>query len=107
MLTERYEATHAVWVRQRESVELLRDSIDDGGSDVLDRATLRAQVEEQALLTVGLRGQLDDLSTALGRCDDGTYGVCQRCGQPIPAERLEMFPAAVHCVPCKAAERRR
>jgi DnaK suppressor protein len=107
MLVERYDVMHAMWVRQRESVELLRDSIDDGGADPVDRATLRARVEEEALLTAGLREQLDDLSTALQRYDDGRYGICRRCGSQIPGERLQMFPAATHCVPCKQADQRR
>ncbi len=103
MLTVRYEDTEQMWIRQKDAVQVLRDSIDSGAADVLDRATVRAQAEEQALLATSLRTQLDDLATAIERCDAGTYGVCERCGQPIPDERLAMFPAATHCVPCKQA----
>ncbi|WP_223623878.1 TraR/DksA C4-type zinc finger protein [Microbacterium sp. EST19A] len=42
-------------------------------------------------------GQVDD---ALVRMDAGTYGVCANCGRPIPSERLEVRPFAVHCVAC-------
>jgi DnaK suppressor protein len=103
LLTIRYEDTEQMWFRQMDAVQVLRDSIDSGGADVLDRATVRAQAEEQALSAENLRTQLDDLATAIERCDAGTYGVCERCGQRIPEERLAMFPAATHCVPCKQA----
>jgi DnaK suppressor protein len=37
---------------------------------------------------------------ALRRLDDGTYGICARCGDPIPFERLEAIPHARRCVRC-------
>jgi DnaK suppressor protein len=100
MLTVRFADTEQTLIRQKDAVQALRDGIDSDAADILDRATLRAQSEEQALLATGPRTQLDDLATAIGRCDAGTYGTC---GQRIPAERLAMFPAATHCVPCKQA----
>lgn len=100
-LTVRYDDTEQMWIRQKDAVQALRDSIDSNAADPVDRATVRAQAEEQALLATRLRAQLDDLATAIERCDAGTYGTCERCGQRIPDERLTMFPAATHCVPCK------
>lgn len=44
--------------------------------------------------------ELDALRGAFERVDAGTYGVCLACGTAIPPERLEVVPAAVHCVPC-------
>ena len=38
---------------------------------------------------------------------EGRYGVCDRCGQPIGAERLAARPAAVTCVRCAGGGRRR
>ncbi len=73
----------------------------DIGSDVMDR--------ERTLLHASQESQyLADLEAALRRVDDGTYGRCESCGRPIPVRRLEAFPAARLCVPCKeAAERGR
>ena len=42
----------------------------------------------------------DVLVTALERVRDGTYGVCDRCGQRIPFGRLRVMPEATHCVAC-------
>ncbi|MDJ1007521.1 MAG: TraR/DksA C4-type zinc finger protein [Paracoccaceae bacterium] len=40
------------------------------------------------------------LIVALGRLDDGEYGVCQDCGEEIAPARLELDPAAALCVSC-------
>ena len=47
-------------------------------------------VTEQALLT--------EVKDALKRIDEGTYGFCVVCGQPIPEKRLEAIPWAARCV---------
>ena len=50
---------------------------------------------------------LDEIEAALARIDDGTYGLCVRCGQPIAAERLEAVPYATLCIEDKRAQGRR
>ena len=52
-------------------------------------------------------GQLvREIDLAIARIDDGTYGTCARCGQPIPEERLAAVPYAVLCLACKRLEER-
>ncbi|HEY8417068.1 MAG TPA: TraR/DksA C4-type zinc finger protein [Limnochordales bacterium] len=46
---------------------------------------------------------LHQVEQALARLADGTYGLCEQCGQPIPQARLEAMPAATRCAPCQAA----
>ena len=48
-----------------------------------------------------LRANLRDVERALAKLDDGTYGRCDRCGNPIGEERLEAIPWAVLCIDCK------
>jgi DnaK suppressor protein len=58
---------------------------------------------ERAQLTAVLdaaRRRLVDLDDALTRMDAGSYGICEVCGEPIPAERLEARPSARTCVGC-------
>ncbi|MER7007532.1 TraR/DksA C4-type zinc finger protein [Dactylosporangium sp. NPDC000555] len=58
---------------------------------------------ERAQLTAVLdaaRRRVADLDDALARLEAGSYGVCERCGRPIPAERLTARPSARTCVPC-------
>lgn len=60
---------------------------------------------ERALLSDGLdraRASLSALDDAAARLRSGTYGICERCGEPIPAARLEARPTARTCVPCAA-----
>ena len=43
---------------------------------------------------------LAEIDRALLRLDEGSYGFCLGCTEPIPAERLLAVPYARHCVPC-------
>ena len=104
MLTVRRQDADQALIEQLDAVRVLRESLDSGAADVLDRATVRAEADELALLVARLRSQLDDLATAIERCDVGTYGICERCGARIPDERLAMLPSATHCVPCMRAQ---
>jgi RNA polymerase-binding transcription factor DksA len=53
-------------------------------------------------LLAAARRQLAETEDALARLDDGTYGLCGACGQPIRPERLEILPAAALCVACQS-----
>lgn len=48
-----------------------------------------------------------EIDSALAKIDDGTYGLCARCGREIPEERLQAVPYATLCVSCKQIEERR
>ncbi len=49
---------------------------------------------------------LRELEAALRRLDNGTFGVCEGCGEPISERRLEAVPWAKFCIPCdELAER--
>jgi RNA polymerase-binding transcription factor len=43
---------------------------------------------------------------AVAKLDDGTYGTCDVCGEPIPAGRLRALPDAVLCLRCADSQRR-
>ncbi|MGE5591387.1 MAG: TraR/DksA C4-type zinc finger protein [Bacillota bacterium] len=57
---------------------------------------------------LGLMGHaqmiLDQIDQALARLDEGTYGWCEACGNPIEPERLEAVPYATRCAACKREE---
>ncbi len=44
---------------------------------------------------------IDQIDLALAKIEDGTYGVCEDCGDPIAFERLEALPFATLCIGCK------
>ena len=59
-------------------------------------------------LTLTLLGSDEDIlvqtEAAIQRIEDGSYGRCQKCGQPIPKSRLDAIPYAAECVPCASQE---
>jgi RNA polymerase-binding protein DksA len=50
--------------------------------------------------------QLQQIEAALTRLEQGTYGRCQNCGDPIPPGRLEILPYATLCVACQSHQER-
>ncbi|MEV6489917.1 TraR/DksA C4-type zinc finger protein [Actinoplanes sp. NPDC051633] len=70
------------------------DEHDPEGSTIgYERAQLTAVLE-------ATRRRVADLDDALTRLAAGGYGICERCGRPIPPERLAARPAARTCVGC-------
>jgi DnaK suppressor protein len=49
----------------------------------------------------GEGARVDEIAAALARIDDGTYGVCEQCGEPIGMRRLEAVPWARRCFTCE------
>jgi DnaK suppressor protein len=47
------------------------------------------------------RQLLDSIDSALSRIEEGEYGYCDNCGEPIHEKRLEAVPWAQHCVDCQ------
>jgi DnaK suppressor protein len=47
--------------------------------------------------------RLEEIERALGRMEDGRYGICEDCGTEIPRARLLAQPAAVRCIACQTA----
>jgi DnaK suppressor protein len=71
----------------------------DQATDLLERE-IDWTLEENA-------GQLlAEIDAALQRIEDGTYGLCVRCGRPIDADRLEALPWATLCLDDKRKEER-
>jgi DnaK suppressor protein len=50
---------------------------------------------------------LDQNLHAIERLDNGTYGICESCGNPIGKLRLQAAPRATLCVTCKTKQERR
>jgi DnaK suppressor protein len=70
-----------------------------------DSAQSTAERGKVLALVDRLRDQLRDVERALKKIDQGTYGICDRCGQPISTERLEALPYSTLCVTCKQKAR--
>lgn len=57
-------------------------------------------------LLAAARQLLLETEAALARLEDGSYGLCAGCSNAISDERLEILPAARHCVACQAKHTR-
>ena len=91
-----------------EIAELQRDRLtDSAGDDQADTGTKTFEREQEISLANSILERITQVERALERLDDGTYGWCERCGTPIPVERLAAFPSATLCVSCKQLEERR
>jgi DnaK suppressor protein len=68
----------------------------DGG--FADSGQVAAERGEFTSLANSLRDQLDDVEKALTALDEGRYGLCEVCQQPIADARLEAMPATRRCI---------
>jgi DnaK suppressor protein len=67
--------------------------IGDGTTEAVERLNRVGTARE-------LGAMLEDVERALAKLDEGTYGICDRCGRLIPEARLEARPWSVLCVDC-------
>jgi RNA polymerase-binding protein DksA len=71
-----------------------------------DAGTATFEREKDESLTDNARDLLGKIEKALSRMDEGTYGICERCGKPIEKARLKALPYANLCIKDKQAETR-
>jgi RNA polymerase-binding protein DksA len=71
-----------------------------------DVATITHDREIDYTLEENAERVLAAIDAALKRIDDGTFGICQSCGQEIGAERLDAVPYTTQCIDCKRKEER-
>jgi RNA polymerase-binding transcription factor len=71
-----------------------------------DAGTATFERERDLSLVNNLRDLMERIDKALGKIEDGTYGLCDRCGKPIEKLRLKALPYANLCIKDKQAEER-
>ena len=73
----------------------------EGPQDFEDTAVDFLETQNEQSLMVNQQALLTEVHRALERIEDGTYGKCVNCGQPIPEKRLEAIPWAARDVKCE------
>ncbi len=81
-------------VEQEDERGGLGNHLAEDGSSVMEQERIGTVSED-------FRDVLRQVDGALARIDDGTYGTCQRCGEPINEERLEAVPYVEFCIECQ------
>ena len=94
-------AMHDLKIAEEDLQGLMRDSGDGSGDDQADAGTKTYERDQEISLANISREKLAQSRHALGRLDDGSYGVCESCGQPIGKFRLQAAPRATLCRSCK------
>jgi len=69
-----------------------------------EEATETLELETRLALEKRIIDQLAEVEHALSKFEEGTYGLCDNCGQPIDPDRLEALPQANLCLSCKAGQ---
>lgn len=103
-------AERAVYEEQAEALKAEADSLaeemepgdiqfdeesGEGGTVTVDR-------ERDLVLSAKAKDAVEEIDHALAKIASGTYGSCESCHNPIPADRLTALPYARLCVPCKS-----
>jgi RNA polymerase-binding protein DksA len=86
---------------------LMRDAGDGAGHDQADMGATSFERDQELTVVNNEREMLAQIDRALARIEDGTYGVCESCGEPIGKLRVMAFPRATLCMACKQREERR
>jgi RNA polymerase-binding transcription factor len=79
-----------------ETRQLVDTALDDGDWSVVDLS------EDISLKQLSTHGEtLRKIDEALRKVDEGTYGICEDCGEEISEKRLKILPFAIYCIDCQ------
>jgi DnaK suppressor protein len=87
--------------------DVLRDTGGGVGDDQADSGAKAFEREQEMTLLATVRESRFQTERALQRIADGTYGICESCGNAIGKARLQAYPRATLCVGCKQKQERR
>jgi RNA polymerase-binding protein DksA len=93
--------------QEAELDKLMRDAGDGAGHDQADMGATSFERDQEIIVVQNEREKLAQIDRALARIADGTYGICESCGNPIGKMRAMAFPRATLCMTCKQREERR
>jgi len=83
-------------------LENLKTDLRQMGEPTADETDIDAYEREKTLALVhGLERKLDSLDRAIHLAQNGTYGICEQCGERIDPARLEILPHATLCLRCQ------
>ncbi|RUM88573.1 MAG: RNA polymerase-binding protein DksA [Thermodesulfatator sp.] len=72
--------------------------------DPTDRASLESERSFELRIRDRERKLIKKIRKAIERIDDGTYGICEDCGEDIGFKRLEARPVTTLCIECKSKQ---
>ncbi len=79
--------------------EMEIEDVDEVASELIER-------DKMYSLILTLERKLEDIDHAIKQSQEHGYGICEKCGQTIDPERLEIFPETTLCIKCKRESER-
>ena len=92
---------------ENDLADLMKQGNDGAGMDTIDVGSSQFERDQEISVTRNARAVYDQSKLALQLLDEGTWGTCESCGEPIGKARLLAFPRATMCVKCKQRQERR
>ncbi len=91
---------------EREGLDNLSEASGENNyrDHMADQGTATFAKELDMTLEDNMRALLGAVERTIQRIDAGTWGLCQRCGEPVAPQRLEAMPTAELCISCKERE---
>jgi DnaK suppressor protein len=83
-----------------EAVSLLLESTVDS-SEFIDKATFEADRSFRLRMQDRENKLIRKIKQSLSRIDEGTFGICEVCGEEISINRLKVRPVTTNCIACK------
>jgi DnaK suppressor protein len=74
----------------------------DDEHELIDRMQSMSRRDEAVTFLDSLTRTLASVDAALRAMQEGSYGICTECGEPIAIRRLQAIPWASHCIRCQA-----
>jgi DnaK suppressor protein len=108
LLEERERLTREISELDADLSESLEDSSEESPYDQHMAETAAVTLDREIDLTLqeNARAGLAQIDRALHKLENGSYGLCDKCGKPIGEGRLLIAPFATLCVDCKRLEER-
>jgi DnaK suppressor protein len=105
LATERAEVAGRIAGLRHELDQLIQASAGANADDEHDPegATIAFERAQLSSLLAAAERRLEQIDRTVATLDSGTYGQCERCGQPIGAERLAARPSTTTCITCASA----
>ena len=112
MKKKELDTLKAILEEEKKRIQRHLDDISDTSVADLETATgdsvdiAALEINQNSLLKIGKRelNHLKKIDAALAKCEDGTYGECEQCGEQIAVARLMARPVAQLCIDCKTAQ---
>jgi len=105
---QRQRVVEAIDYLHAENPGSMKDETEESTMDnhLADLATVTLDREIDYTLEENSEHLLKEIDKALEKIEQGTFGFCETCGQPIAEERLLAIPYATQCIDCKRREER-